>query len=441
MKTSPAFVTCTVAVLAALLAPAPSLATIGDLTYVGCIANRGLNGCEQAPHTSLDGANDVEVSRDGKSVYVASANAVTWFKRRSSGALVFKGCIAQDGLHRCERTRHRSLFEVPDLAVSRDGKSVYAVGLLSKSITRFRRHPNGALTYKGCFANRGAHGCKGPPRNSLGDASGVAVSRDGRSVYVASGGHSGFPTRGQLGGNSITRFKRHSNGAISYGGCIANNGSHGCRQPAHNSLYGLSGVTVSPDGESVYVASATGITAFKRSGNGALTYRGCFANQGHHGCQVATLDSLRRSRDVAVTPDGSSLYVASNGALTTFGRSGNGALTYRGCFANKGDNGCAPPIHNSLRYPNDLAISRDSESVYVASIVASSVTAFRRAPDGALTDVDCVANHGGRGCRFPLHDSLGLATGVAVSRDGRSVYVVAGKGRSITLFSRESSEP
>ena len=313
--------------------------------------------------------------------------------------------------------------------------------MLSKSITRFRRDPNGALTYKGCFANRGAHGCKAPPHNSLGDASGVTVSRDAKSVYVASGGHSGFPTHGQLGGNSITRFQRHSNGAISYRGCIANNGSHGCRKPAHNSLYGSSGVTVSPDGESVYAASATGITAFRRSGNGALTYRGCFANQGHHGCQEATLESLRMSRDVAVTPDGSSLYVASNGALTTFGRSGNGALTYLGCFANKGDNGCAPPVHDSLRFPNDLALSRDGTSVYVASVFPGSITAFQRAPDGVLTYGDCFASLGGRGCQSPVHDSLGYVHGVAVSRDGRSVYVVADKGRSITFFSRESSLP
>jgi hypothetical protein len=38
-------------------------------------------------HNSLDGAEAVAVSRDDKSVYVASNDAITRFKRHSSGAL------------------------------------------------------------------------------------------------------------------------------------------------------------------------------------------------------------------------------------------------------------------------------------------------------------------------------------------------------------------
>jgi DNA-binding beta-propeller fold protein YncE len=417
-----------VALLAALLAPARSPAAIGDLTYVGCIANRSANGCEQAAHNSLDGADAVAVSRDGESVYVASNDAITRFKRHSSGALAYKGCIADRGAHGCEKARHSSLYDVVDLAVSRDGRSVYGVALLGNSITRFKRHSNGALAYKGCFANRGAHGCKKPPHNSLGYASGVVISRDGESVYVASA-------------DAITRFKRHSNGVLRYGGCFANGGAHGCRRPRHDSLWGSSGVAVSPDGKSLYVASTTGVTAFRRSANGALAYRGCFANQGHHGCQAGTHNSLRKSRDLAVSADGKSLYVASAGAITAFGRAPNGHLAYQGCIANRGTLGCEAPVHDSLRFPNDLTVSRDGSSVYVASIVANSITAFTRASDGTLTYGDCFANQGGRGCELPGHDSLGYAHGVAVTRDGRSVYVAADKGKSITLFSREVSGP
>jgi DNA-binding beta-propeller fold protein YncE len=186
--------------------------------------------------------------------------------------------------------------------------------------------------------------------------------------------------------HAITRFKRHSNGAIRYGGCFANLGAHGCKEPRHNSLFWSWGVTVSPDGKSVYVGSSTGITRVKRAANGALAYRGCIANQGHHGCQGGALDSLRWSQDIAVSPDG--------------------------------------------------------KSVYVASWVADSLTAFQRASDGTLTYAGCFANAGAFGCEAPIHDSLGDAFGVAVSRDGRSVYVVGARdGNSITLFSRESSVP
>jgi hypothetical protein len=80
--------------LSALIAPARSSAAIGDLTYVGCIANLGANGCEQPAHDSLRQAHAVAVSPDQESVYVGSRGAVTWFRRRPSGALVYKDCIA-----------------------------------------------------------------------------------------------------------------------------------------------------------------------------------------------------------------------------------------------------------------------------------------------------------------------------------------------------------
>jgi sugar lactone lactonase YvrE len=263
---------------------------------------------------------------------------------------------------------------------------------------------------------------------------------------VAASGHSGFPTREQQGGNGVTYFERRPNGAIHYDGCIANHGDHGCRKPAKNSLYGSSSVTVSPDDRSVYLASSAGITTFKRRPNGGLAYRGCIANQGHYGCREASNNSLRRSRDVAVTGDGGSLYVASSGAISAFARAPKGKLAYDGCIANRGNFGCQAPVHDSLRFPNDLALSRDGESVYVASGIGS-ITELERDPNGALAFGSCFANGGDRGCEAPLHDSLGAATGVAVSRDGRSAYVVARRGivtrrgDSITLFDRETSAP
>jgi DNA-binding beta-propeller fold protein YncE len=417
--------------LLALLAPPQSQAATGDLTYAGCIANLGANGCEQPAHDSLREPVAVAVSRDDKSVYVGSGGAVTWFKRRSSGALAYKGCIAHGRTLGCREAGHGSLNYVEDLAVSRDGKSVYAVGYFSDSISRFKRRSNGALTYKGCFSNRGHYGCKEPPHNSLGRASGVAVSRDGKSLYaVASGGH------------SITRFRRRSNGALKYKGCFANDGDHGCKKPGNDSLTFAHGVAVSPDDNSVYVASAGAITRFDRSATGALKYRSCIANQRHDGCHALAHGSLGLSREVAVSPDGTSVYVASHGGVTHFGRAPNGRLAYEGCIANGGAHGCQAAVHDSLSAPNGLALSRDGESVYVVSARDDAITAIRRGPDGALTYGGCFANEGALGCEAPIHDSLDAAFGVAVSQDGRSVYAVAaGTADSITLFSRESSEP
>jgi DNA-binding beta-propeller fold protein YncE len=442
------------ALFAGLLATA--LAATGDLAYQGCFATRHAYGCEQPAHNSLGHASDVAVSRDGESVYVASANGITRFKRSPDGALTYKNCFANEGAHGCKDPPHDSLGEASGVAVSADSKSVYVTSSEhinyrtghrrgGNSITRFKRGPSGVLTYKNCFANGGVHGCKDPRHHSLGDASDVAVSRDGKSVYVASSGHSDFPSRRQAGGNSITRFKRSSNGALAYGGCIANRGAHRCRRPLHDSLYHAEGVAVSPEGKSVYVVSSGEITRFRRAANGRLAYADCIANQGNHGCGKPANDSLGHARDVAVSSDGTSVYVAGGNSITYFTRGADGALTYGGCIANRGQRGCEPALYDSLRYSAGVAVSRDGASVYGASVyVASgggdSITDFERASNGALTYGTCIANQGAHGCEAPPHDSLGDASGVAVSPDGRSVYVAAGSG-AITRFSRETPAP
>jgi sugar lactone lactonase YvrE len=151
---------------------------------------------------------------------------------------------------------------------------------------------------------------------------------------------------------------------------------------------------------------------------------------------------VRKSRAVAVSPDGRSLYDASSSGITTFKRSVSGALTYDGCIENHGTHGCQAPVHDSLRFPNDLALSRDGESVYVASSFADSITDLKRADDGTLTYGGCFADEGVRGCQVPVHDSLSRALGVAVSADGRSVYVAASQpANASTSFSRENSAP
>lgn len=109
---------------------------------------------------------------------------------RALHALAFRACIEDAGLDGCGTG---AVNEAPRLngargvAVSPDGRSVYVASSTDDSVSRFDRGVNGTLTFAGCFEDVGLDGCATGTANEtpgLDGASGVAVSPDGRSVYV-----------------------------------------------------------------------------------------------------------------------------------------------------------------------------------------------------------------------------------------------------------------
>jgi sugar lactone lactonase YvrE len=411
------------------------------------MANAGADGCEAPARDSFGNNLGLAISPDGGSVYVAGFNGTLTRLTRdvATGDLGFVDCFADGGRHHCRDVPHDSLDGASGVAIRPDGASVYVTTEESTSaINRFKLTRTGRLGYRSCLANGGRHAgtrsCDKPPRNSLDSNEAIAISPDGRSAYVVSSGS-----------DSITWFSLKSNGELRYRGCIANDGKHGCGKPRRDSLGGAFDVAVSGDGESVYVASLAGnaVTRFDRRQTGALVYKGCIANNGSHGCRGTKSEALSGADAVAVSPDGKSVYVAAvrASAVMRFNRGLSGRLEAAGCFANFGLHGCRQPRQNSLAAANGIAVSPDGASVYVSAMSgptvnggAGAISLFQRAGDGSLRSMGCFADDGKHECQAPPLESLGSPESIATSPDGRSLYV-GSYGRAVSVFDREPAAP
>ena len=289
----------------------------------------------------------------------------------------------------------------------------------------------GDLTQKlgtpGCLADTGIAGvCV--TGTALNTPRAVTVSPDGASVYVAA-----------IISGAIDVLDRSPDGGIlqkpGTAGCISNNGTGGaCFDGA--GLSGVRGLVVSPDGTSVYGAAyvTDAIAILDRAPNGALTQKagtaGCISESGTAGACVDGT-ALTGAAAVAISPDGTSVYIAAqdNDAIVAFDRSSDGTLTQKpgaaGCITLLAQAPCA--MGSGLDEPRGIAVSSDGKSVYVASGVSDTLTVFDRATDGTLTQ-----KPGAAGCLdddgdAPCADAAGLdgAFGVTVSADRANVYAAS----------------
>ncbi len=425
------------AIAAALLAPAMAQAAPGDITFSACIADTNAAGCTVGFQDSLAGASGVAVSPDGSSVYVVSSsdNSISHFTRTAGGSLTFAGCIADTNAEGCMVPEDAALSGAYGVAVSPDGSSVYVTSQFDNSISHFTRFASGSLEFVGCDADTNAEGCTVGFQDSLNGASGVAVSPDGSSVYVAS-----------YSDNSVSHFTRTAGGSLTFAGCIADTNAEGCIVPEDAALAGASGVAVSPDGSSVYVVSPSedSISHFTVFGSGSLAFAGCDADTNAAGCDVGFQDSLNGASGVAISPDGSSVYVASfsDNSISHFTRTAGGSLTFAGCIADTNAEGCTVPAQAALDSAFGVAMSPDGSSVYVASEEDDSISHFARAAGGSLAFAGCIADTNAQGCAVPAQAALAGALGVAVSPgDGRSVYVASEDDDSVSHFTRELPPP
>jgi DNA-binding beta-propeller fold protein YncE len=427
----------------------------GDLTQkaglAGCIAEdtSDLDGCTDGK--ALDFALSVTVSPDGTSVYAASTNsaAVAVFDRAADGTLTQKagtaGCISEGGSGG-DCTDGKALIAVFSVTVSPDGTSVYTASL-SGAVAVFDRAANGTLTQKagtaGCISEDGSGGdCT--DGKALLVAGSVTVSPDGTSVYAASSGS-----------GAVAVFDRAADGTLTQkagtAGCISEDGSGGdCTDG--KALDEVRSVTVSPDGISVYATSFTtsAVAVFDRAADGTLTQKaglpGCISEDGSGG-DCTDGKALIGAYSVTVSPDGTSVYAASanSDAVAVFDRAADGTLTQKtgtaACISETGSSGdCTDG--KALEFAVSVTVSPDGTSVYAASNDSFAVAVFDRAADGTLTQkagtTGCISETGSGG-ECTDGRELGFAHSVTVSPDGTSVYTASQVDGAVAVFDREAS--
>ncbi|MGN6202790.1 MAG: lactonase family protein [Solirubrobacterales bacterium] len=406
-----------------------------------CAVGRGLTGAGP-----FMGSEAVAVSPDGRNVYVASfdSDAIATFVRNpKSGALTqpkgAAGCIAAKGRGGCARV---AASDGPNsVAVSPDGRNVYATARDSSTLLSFARNPKtGALRPipgATCLAGIALPACA--PATALIGPDVVAVSPDGRNVYV-----------GAFFGSAVLAFSRDpSSGTLAQlagtAGCIAA-ATAGCATGV--GLSSIEGLAVSPDGVSVYAAAAASnaLTELARDpSTGALTQlpapNGCIADAALTGCGEGR--ELGGPNAVAVSPGGESVYVTSflSNSVTAFDRAaGTGVLAQKeatnACLIFLRSAGCS--FGRAMLAPEGLGVSPDGRNVYVTSFATGAVDVLARNGKGAVRQLPgaagCLARKQVQGCTFAR--ALSGVSSVAVSPDGRNVYATASESNAVDVFRR-----
>lgn len=440
----------------------------------GCIYDPG-GGSAQGLHVDLprrcgtasplDGAYDVAISPDGKSLYVASFNAdsLTAFARNAQTGSLRQlgngaGCIVEDPWD-AACVEGMGLDNPAAVVVSPDGRSVYVASYYSHAIASFARdRATGALTQlarpDACIsASELEFGCTNG--EALGGATALVVSPDGRHVYVAAALS-----------NAVSVFARNaSTGALRELGCIRDSGATGPGDPctAANGLDAATSIAISRDGRNVYVASlgSGAVAAFARDrATGALSQlsgkAGCVADVVVAGT-CADVRALGGAFSVTLSADGNNVYVAkgydlreesgdafAGSGVSVFRRNAaTGALSQlagaAGCVSHDpSTEGCARG--RALEGAQSVTVSPDGRNVYVAATASNAVSIFaRNAQTGAVQQLagkaGCISETGSRGACGDGAGLWGVST-VVVAPNGRHAYAPGFYSSAVAVLAR-----
>lgn len=316
--------------------------------------------------------------------------------------------------------------------VSPDGRHVYATAFGADSIAAFDRDPaTGKVTWKG-----GADGCY----SSGGDPCTEIEQVDGPlSVAVSPDGKNVYVAADEE--DVILVFDRNlTTGALKLKagaqGCVGDQLFNPDCTPGPE-LFDATALTVSGDGKHVYTTYDVGLATFDRAADGALTLASCMG----YGEACSQVEDGYGANAIVVAPDGRNVYTTRlDGLVVAYDRNAaSGRLTKK-----TGTGACAAALatvhclaSGGLRFAAMLAVSPDGRNLYVVSGL-DKVTVFRREPGGALSALagtdHCVTLVMPVDCAAS-RSRVYSTRSIVISADGASVYT--GSEFGITQFDRD----
>ncbi len=314
--------------------------------------------------TELAGAQAVAISPDNANLYVAIAGNNSTPPGIAVFGLDTNPNDASFGLITAfvQLVPNADMTGVVRLEVSGDGKSVYALGTGNNILWTLNRNPaTGALQAVQTLTSA-------PTTFNLAYLTSVTPSPDGNTVYGVS------PEDGAL-----ATLVRNAQGNLVLQSVIL----EGEQFPGNQVVTGLSvpvATALSPDGSTVYVLSQgdSAISIFSRNYNisspdyGQLSFVGTVSDP-----------ALATGTGLTVSPDGQSVYVTTNSSpeVVLFQRNPtSGMLTLVPSIVETGDATTLQALEN-INDPSAVAISPDSSTVYITGSADNSINVFQRVAD------------------------------------------------------------
>ncbi|MEN1727313.1 MAG: beta-propeller fold lactonase family protein [Pseudomonadota bacterium] len=264
------------------------------------------------PISGLEQPRGVAISPDGDSVYIAAAGGpgrvLTFSRDPVLGELLFRQALESGGLDPLGNPIV-GIANPASIVVSGDNSRIYIAGQSDDAVAVFARNlgDNGRLSFRNHIVSGlgGFSGFQAP--------SSLALSPDDVQLYVTG-----------RDSNSLAVLNRVANGDLEFSQAVnaSDQGVEGLEEPLR--------VTVSPDGELVYVVSTSDgtevepgtLAIFRRETDildpnlGQLTYEEIKRNN------LGGVSGLWGASGVAVSPDNAHIYVAArfDQAVTVFAR-------------------------------------------------------------------------------------------------------------------------